>query len=168
MSLVIRHEAAGDAAAVHEVHRLAFGRDDEARLVEELRAGGYVRLALVAEEAGRVVGQVVFSDLRIETAQELAPALALAPLAVLPERQRRGIGSWLVRTGLSACRTQGHRIVIVVGDPHYYRRFGFDPVLAADLASPYAGPAFQALPLVPGALAGVAGTVVYAPPFAAF
>lgn len=168
MSFVIRPESPNDAGAVRAVHRLAFGRDDEARLVDELRAGGHVRLAFVAEETGRVAGHVAFSDLRIEAADGTVPALALAPLAVLPACQGRGIGSGLVREGLGQCRVQGHRIVIVVGDPGYYARFGFDAMRAATLTSPYAGPAFLALELEPGALEGVSGTVVYAPPFAAF
>src|SRR4051794_9298936 len=85
--LVIRPEAADDHALVREVHRLAFGQDDEARLVEALRREGYARVSLVAEEGGRVVGHVVFSDLPIETPDGTVEALAPAPLAVAPEYQ---------------------------------------------------------------------------------
>jgi putative acetyltransferase len=165
MSVEVRGERPGDHAAIHEVNRLAFGGDDEARLVDALRAGGHVRLSLVAEDAGRVVGHVLFSDLPIESRQGTVPALALAPLAVLPARQRQGVGSLLVREGLRACARQGHRIVVVLGHPGYYPRFGFSAALARPLKSPFSGEAWMALELVPGALAGVAGEVRYPPPF---
>ena len=79
------------------------------------------------------------------------PALALAPMAVLPELQRQGIGSALVKKGLEACRQQGHRVVVVLGHAHFYPRFGFSPKLAAHLESPFSGSdSFMALELVPG------------------
>ena len=94
------------------------------------------------------------------------PSLALAPMAVLPEFQNQGIGSALVRRGLEMCREKGHKIVVVVGHPQYYPRFGFSPQLAADLASPFSGKDFfMALELVSGALDGVKGRVQYPPPF---
>jgi putative acetyltransferase len=92
-------------------------------------------------------------------------ALALAPLAVLPENQRQGIGSELVRDGLMACRAAGQRIVVVLGHAHFYPRFGFSSELAVPLNSPFAGEAWMALELVPEALAGVTGRVCYPPPF---
>jgi putative acetyltransferase len=164
--VTVRPEGGADAAAVREVNRLAFGRPEEAALVDALRAGGHARLSLVAEDEGRVVGHVLFSDLVISTPTGRVEALALAPLAVLPSHQRRGIGSALVREGLRLAAGQGHRIVIVLGHPDYYPRFGFSAKLAEPLASPYAGPSFMALELVPGALRGVAGEVCYPPPFA--
>jgi len=165
MSPVIRPEIPADHAAIREVNRLAFGGGDEARLVAALRAGGYVRVSLVAEEGGRVVGHILFGDLPIVTAVGTVEALALAPLAVLPSHQRRGIGSLLVREGLRACREAGHRIVVVLGHPEYYPRFGFSAGLAWRLKSPFSGPAFMAAELVPGALEGVGGEVRYPPPF---
>jgi putative acetyltransferase len=90
-------------------------------------------------------------------------------MAVLPEYQRRGIGSALVRRALERCRDLGHRIVVVLGHPEYYPRFGFCPVLARALDSPFGGgDAFMALELVPGALESVTGRVEYAPPFGVF
>jgi putative acetyltransferase len=168
MTFLIRPERPGDEDAVREVHRLAFGRDDEGRLVDDLRAGGFGRLALVAEDEGRVVGHVLFGALPIVTPSATLDALALAPLAVVPAHQRRRIGSALVRDGLRACRDDGHRIVVVLGHPGYYPRFGFSAEKATRLASPYAGPAFMALELEPGALEGVVGAVRYPPPFSAF
>jgi putative acetyltransferase len=162
---MIRPERAGDPIAILEVHRLAFGRDDEGRLVDSLRSGGHARASLVAERDGRIVGHVLFSDLPIATPQGTVKALALAPLAVVPSHQRLGIGSALVREGLRACREAGHAIVVVLGHPEFYPRFGFSATLAERLRSPFSGPAFMALELVPGALEGVAGEVRYPPPF---
>jgi putative acetyltransferase len=163
--VTVRPENPGDREAVREVNRRAFGREDEARLVDALRGGGYARLSLVAEGGGRVVGHVLFSDLPILTQTGTLHALALAPIAVLPARQRQGIGSRLVREGLRACADAGHRVVVVLGHPDYYPRFGFSAQLAERLKAPFFGPTFMALELVPGALAGVAGEVRYPPPF---
>ena len=165
IGVVIRDETSDDLDAIRDVNRLAFGQEDEARLVDALRDGGYVRVSLVAEEAGRVVGHILFSDLPIETPGGIVPALSLAPMAVIPSHQRRGIGSMLVREGLRACAEAGHRIVVVLGHPEFYPRFGFSAKMAERLRSPYSGPAFMALELVPGALEGVEGEVRYPPPF---
>jgi putative acetyltransferase len=166
MSLVIRPETTADLEAIRHVNRLAFGQDAEARLVDALRVGGYAHLSLVAEHGGQVVGHILFSDLPILTQAGTVSALALAPMAVLPEFQKRGIGSALVRRGLELCREQGHRIVVVLGHAHFYPRFGFSSQLATALASPFGGgAAWMALELVPGALNHVSGQVVYPAPF---
>jgi putative acetyltransferase len=163
--MLIRPEQESDLAAIREVNRQAFGQDGEAQLVDDLRAEGYVRLSLVAEVDGQIVGHILFSDLPIHTPTGEIPAVSLAPMAVRPDHQRRGIGTALVREGLQHCAEQGHRIVVVLGHTEFYPRFGFSPKLAEPLASPYAGEAFMALELVPGALAGVVGEVRYPPPF---
>lgn len=163
----VREESPADLAAIQEVNRLAFGREDEARLVDALREGECVRASLVAEEGGRVVGHILFSELPIVTPGGGVGALALAPMAVIPTHQRRGIGSLLVREGLRFCRDAGHRIVVVLGHPEFYPRFGFSATMAERLKSPFSGPAFMALELVPGALEGVEGEVRYPPPFGA-
>jgi putative acetyltransferase len=129
----IRPENSDDIDLIRTVHRLAFGRDDEARLVDGLRAQGYNRLSLVADLEGRVVGHIVFSDLPIVTPQGTIPSLSLAPLAVIPEHQRQGIGSSLARESLRACAKQGHRIIIVLGHPAFYPQFGFSARLAEPL-----------------------------------
>jgi len=165
---VIRPEAADDHEAIRQVNRLAFGQDAEARLVDALRDGGFVRASLVAEAEGQVIGHILFSDLPILVESRTIPALALAPIAVVPKFQRQGIGTRLVEEGLRICRQDGHQIVVVLGHPHFYPRFGFSAKLAERLASPYSGEAFMALELVPGALDGITGTVVYPPPFGAF
>src|SRR5689334_17760531 len=168
MSLTIREELDADRQAIRDVNRLAFGQDDEARLVDALRDGGFARVSLVAEVEGRVVGHILFSDLTILTDNGTVPALSLAPMAVLPEYQRKGIGSALVRKGLEACREQGHRIVVVLGHPEFYPRFGFSAKSAEPLSSPFGGrDSWMALELVADALAGVSGWVRYPPPFGA-
>jgi putative acetyltransferase len=165
----IHPETAEDYAAIHEVNALAFGREVEARLIEALRRmpDFIPELSLVAVEDGRVVGHILFSPMAIETKEDAVPALALAVLAVRPESQNQGIGSQLVREGLERCRSLRHRIVVVVGHPPYYPRFGFSPARARGLDAPFPVPdeAFMVLELVPGALRGVAGMVKYPPPF---
>jgi putative acetyltransferase len=169
MNPLIRPETSADHEAIGHVNRLAFGQDAEARLVDALRDGGYFRASLVADKDGQVVGHVLFSHLPIVTEAGTVPALALAPLAVLPEVQNQGIGSALVRRGMEVCKEQRHRIVIVVGHPPFYQRFGFSSKLAAKLESPYSGrESFMAVELVPGALDGVTGRVQYPPPFEAW
>jgi len=111
-----------------------------------------------------VVGHVLFSALPVTTEAGTLPAAALAPLAVRPDRQRRGVGSALVRRGIGACRERGLGAVVVLGHPGYYPRFGFSPA-AGRLRDPFsAGDAFMALELVPGALAAP-GVARYAPAF---
>jgi predicted N-acetyltransferase YhbS len=165
LGVTVREETPEDQEAIREVNRQAFGREDEARLVDALRDGGYARLSLVAEKVGRVVGHVLFSDLPIVMQAGTLHALALAPVAVLPDRQRQGIGSRLIQEGLRACAKAGHRAVVVLGHADYYPRFGFSAGMAERLKSPFSGPAFMAMELTPGALEGVTGKVRYPPPF---
>jgi putative acetyltransferase len=164
---MIRAERPSDHADIRDVNRVAFGGEDEARLVDALRDGGFARVSLVAEIGDRVVGRILFGDLPIITPGGQVEAVFLAPLAVVPAHQRGGIGSLLVEEGLRACRECGHRIAVVLGHPEFYGRFGFSAKLAEPLESPYSGPAFMALELVPGALDGVTGGVRYPPPFEA-
>jgi putative acetyltransferase len=143
------------------VNEAAFGRRDEADLVDELRREGVVLLSLVAELDSQIVGHIFFSRMTVETAQGSVTAVSLAPMAVLPDRQGRQIGSRLVRRGLAALRERGERIVIVLGHKDYYPRFGFTPEHARYLSSPFPPEAFMALELADGALAGIRGTVKY-------
>jgi len=167
--ITIRPETTEDYAAIHEVNLLAFGQEIEPRLVEALRESPdfIPELSLVAIEGGQVVGHILFSPMVIETKDGAVPALTLAPLAVRPEFQNQGIGSQLVRRGIERCRTLGHRIVVVVGHPTYYPRFGFSPARARGLEAPFPVPdeAFMVLELAPGALDGVAGMIRFPPPF---
>jgi len=158
----ISHAAVEQQGAIKDLHRAAFGGDFEARLVEQLRNDGLVAASLVATDGGTVVGHILFSDLAVELDGRPVAAVSLAPLAVLPERQRGGIGTRLVEAGLESLRArQRAAAVIVLGEPGFYRRFGFSAELARKLASPYAGEAFMAIELIPGALAGHSGAVTY-------
>ncbi len=161
----IRAATPADDAAIGEIVRSAFGRDDEARLVELLRGSGYARVSLVAERNAAIAGHIMFSELAIVTTGETAWALSLAPLSVRKEHQGQGVGSALVRLGLQICRDEGHQIVVVVGDSAFYQRFGFLPQLAKSLRSPHAGPNMMAIELAPDALEGIEGELRYPPPF---
>ena len=161
----IREEAPGDADEIAALLALAFGGTEESVLVADLRADGAVIVALAATENGRILGHILFSELPIETDGGVLRAAALAPLAVLLERQRQGIGSALVRAGLAACRERGVGAAVVLGDPEYYPRFGFSAKAARGLRAAFRGAAFMALELVPGCLDGLTGTVRYAKAF---
>jgi putative acetyltransferase len=165
VSVEIRTEEDGDVPEIRDANRRAFGREDEARLVDDLRDEGYARLSLVAEEGGRLVGHVMFSEAVIRTERGDVGALALGPVGVIPQRQGRGIGSALIGEALDRCAHAGHRIVVLLGHPDYYPRFGFSAERAGNLSSAYSGEAFMALELVPGALSGVVGEFEFAPPF---
>jgi len=150
--IVIRSELPEDYDAIEKVNRLAFGQENEARLVEAIREeqGFDPALSLVALRAGQVVGHILFSPIQIKSDQRTIPALALAPMAVLPDFQRQGVGTALVREGLDACRRLGHAIVIVVGHPEYYPRFGFVPAASYGIRAPFDVPD-EALMVPPGA-----------------
>ena len=167
--LEIRKQLSEDDPAVHQVNALAFEREAEAQLVEALRAApdSIPELSLLAVLDGKVVGHILFSPITIETAAGAIPAISLAPMAVLPEYQNQGVGSSLVRWGLDTCRSLGHQIVIVLGHPDFYPRFGFSAALAKDLVCPFgdAGEAWMAIELQSGALSGVRGSVRYPPVF---
>ena len=146
---MIRYARASDHAAIAEITALAFGKPDEARLIERLRADGDVLFELVSETEGRVEGHILFSRLWADRYELFA---ALAPLAVHPDRQRSGLGSALVRAGIDSAREFGAHGVLVLGHPAYYPRFGFAAEAAAKVSAPYAGSkAFMALALEEGA-----------------
>jgi putative acetyltransferase len=157
----IRPEAPGDREGARRVLLGAFGQLHEARLVDDLRAAGDLALALVAE-LDEIVGFVAFSRLILDNAN--AHALALAPLAVSPKRQRQGVGHALVREGISRAGAAGCDALIVLGDPAYYGRFGFGPAPPC-LTTPYDGPHLRVLALSPQG-AKLSGAVRYPAAFA--
>lgn len=140
MNLV--EEAPLHREAIRRVIADAFGRGDEARLVDDLRRAGDLAISLVAQQAGEVYGHVALSRLRSPTR-----GLALAPVSVLTARQRQGLGSALVRRALVRARELDYEIVLVVGEPAYYTRFGFSAAAATLFACRYAGPHLMALSL---------------------
>jgi putative acetyltransferase len=168
MEVRIRPETSTDQGAIREINEQAFGRPNEAGLVDAIRASAAFipELSLVAERNGVLVGHVLFSPVTVEGAEE-AGLLALGPIAVRPEWQRQGIGGELIRAGLGRAEALGYRAVILVGHPAYYPRFGFTSARACGLEAPFPVPeeVFMALPLRPGGLKGIHGTVVYPPAF---
>ena len=160
-SIIVREEQPADRAAIRVVNESAFGRPDEADLVEALHAEGAVLLSLVAEVDARIAGHILFNRMSIETPAGPVPAVSLAPMAVMSDHQRTGIGSRLVQEGLSRLRDRGEAIVLVLGHRNYYPRFGFSAATASQLESPFPPDAFMALELSDGALNGVRGNVKY-------
>ena len=164
----LRKESSGDHAAVRRLNELAFERTTEAALVDALRDASSPQLSLVAVEDGQVVGHAFFSPVSIESDGEESTAIALGTMAVMPGWQKRGIGSQLVRYGLEECERLGQHVVVVIGHPGFYPRFGFVPARSKGLRCEYDVPdeAFMVAELTPGALQGREGTVKYPPGFA--
>jgi HAD superfamily hydrolase (TIGR01509 family) len=166
LDLDIRPETPADIPAIHLVEQLAFDRPAEADLVDLCRQRGKVSLSLVAVRAGRISAHVMFTPVTLEPRQDGLRGLGLGPIAVLPEFQRNGIGSRLMQAGLEMCREQEYAFIVLLGDPHYYARFGFTPARNFGLSSEYGdGDEFQVLELTPGVLAGASGQVRYVPEF---
>lgn len=173
---MIRPGRPDDHDAVDAVLRAAFPTPAEAALVASLRTARDVAVELVAERStpdaagAHVVGHVLFSRVGVtpRAAGPTAAGLGLAPLAVLPSEQRRGIGAALVRSGLDACRACGCRFVVVLGDPAYYARFGFRRASDLGVANEYGADAeFMLRELAPGGLPPGGGLARYAQAFAA-
>jgi putative acetyltransferase len=144
------------------VNERAFKGLDEAMLVKYLRDAGKAVISLVATCHEQVVGHILFSPVSIEINLRRIRGLGLAPLAVLPEYQRRGIGSQLVHHGLAKSRKQGYDLVVVLGHPAYYSRFGFRRASVYGLRNEYhADESFRVLELRTGTLNAVRGLVKY-------
>ncbi len=165
--MIIRQETNDDLAAIREVNRLAFGRDDEGRLVDLLRERGAILCSLVADVDGRVVGHVLFSPAELDDDGRMTPFAALGPVGVRPEHQRRGIGEALIRAGLERCRDEGYGAAVVLGHPWYYPRFGFRPSASLGIRWEHDAPeeAFMVLALRGGGLDGARGVIRYRPEF---
>jgi putative acetyltransferase len=144
-AFIIRPAKPGDRAAIRAVEERAFGQPDEANLVERLFADGDVVLELVAERHGDILGHVLFSRLQVVTGEWSTPAVSLAPLAVDPAHQGRGIGTELVREAHLRLMADGERLSVVLGDPAWYGRFGYAHDRAAGFESRWQGEALQAV-----------------------
>ena len=160
MTLFVRAETPADHAAIRIVHESAFPTPQEADLVDALRVDNDLVLSLVALEDGAIVGHLAFSRMTVKSDTGDFPALALAPVGVIPEFQREGIGSALIESGLQLLAKKGEALVFVLGEPDYYRRFGFSAELASEFISPFPGRYFQLRRLADGA--PVSGSVHYA------
>jgi len=165
--MIIRLEQPEDVPGIRIVNERAFGSSSEADIVDALRRNGKATISLVAEDEGCVVGHILFSPVTVETGERELAGLGLAPVAVLPEFQNRGVGSSLVEQGIERCREAGHSFVVVLGHPHYYPRFGFTPASRFGIKCEYdvADENFMAMELREGALQNQAGMARYQPEF---
>ncbi|WP_433394475.1 GNAT family N-acetyltransferase [Micromonospora sp. KLBMP9576] len=176
-TLRLRPEDPADAGMVRRVLAAAFARPDvasppEVRLVEELRGtdAWLPELAMVAEYGGEVVGYALLTRVRVRSDAHTAPALVLGPVAVAPHRRRIGLGTSVVQAALDAATELGERLVVVLGAPAYYHRFGFGRADRMGLTSPWSGlgEPWQALVLPPatsGEGAPPRGEVLFPPPW---
>ncbi len=165
--LQIRDEHLEDIPAIRAVNLAAFGQSAEADLVDALRMRGAYILSLVAERGGQVVGHIFFSPVLIVDGKQSSPAVGLGPMAVIPEFQKQGIGSALVRAGLEQLSAMHYKAVIVLGHPDYYPRFGFIPAsrFGIRFIATIQDEVFMAIELQPGGLRDVRGIVHYQPEF---
>ena len=163
----IRAEQPGDEIAIANLNDAAFGQFDESRLIDAIRQARHSTLSLVAVEGERIVGHILFTPVTVDSPGLSISALGLGPMAVLPELQRRGIGSKLVEAGLGECRRNGCQAVVVVGHPEFYPRFGFRPGASYGLRCQFAVPdeVFMVAELTTGTLIGRSGLVRYLPEF---
>jgi len=163
----IRKEEPGDIRVIRYVNEQAFGQDNEANIIEKLRKHGVLAISLVAVQDTEVVGHIAFSPVVVESEGSNFEAVALAPMAVLPAYQHKGVGSQMVRAGIEECRRLGHEIIVVLGHPDYYPRFGFVPAKPKGIGCEFEVPegAWMILELQEGALAGRQGKVRFQPEF---
>jgi putative acetyltransferase len=163
----IRAEKPEDHLAIHAVHTAAFGQPHEGDLVDALRRADALTIALIAVHDACIVGHIAFSPVTVMSSTSTIEALGLGPLAVLPEYQRQGIGTQLVRTGLAICRTTPYGIVVVLGHPGYYARCGFMTAKRYGITWEHDAPeeAFMVYECKTGALGQIQGVVKYRPEF---
>ena len=159
----IRLETPKDVDSICYVNEQAFGQAAEAAIVDKLRNRNALTLSLVATKDNEVVGHIAFTKVTIESEDSSFEAIALAPMAVLPAYQRKGIGSQLVNAGLEECRRLGQEIVVVLGHPDYYPRFGFIIAKQKGIKCEFEAPdkVWMILELTEGILAGRTGTVKF-------
>ncbi len=160
--MLIRAEKENDRDAVYAVNVSAFESPAEADLVDALREQAQPIVSLVAEENGEVVGHIMFSPVSLSGHPHLK-VMGLAPMGVTRGHQRKGIGSALVRAGLTQCKQLGFTAIVVLGHPEYYTRFGFTPSSRFDINCEFEVPeeVFMAIELQPDGLSGTTGRVKY-------
>ena len=169
MSVKVRPAEEPDYQDIYRINREAFGGNNEAMLVANLRStDNFIPdLSLVAEIEGQVVGYILFSRVQLETQDGELPILALAPMAVLPKYQNQGIGTALVKQGLKVCQQYGEKVVVVLGHADFYPRFGFKQARSKGVQAPFPVPdnAYMLIELIPDILKDISGTVIYPPIF---
>lgn len=185
MNVLVRPERSDDLTAIRDIHTLAFGRPDEAALVDAIRqTPDFIpELSLVAEadepvssHGSRIVGHILFTPVTVEPTETFKPfagereaskLLGLGPVSVRPRYQRRGIGGQLVQTGLAFSTSMEWPGVVVLGHPNWYPTFGFVPAVQFGLLPPFEVPedVFLAMSLQPRGLSNMRGKVNYLPPF---
>jgi putative acetyltransferase len=167
--ITIRPEKPEDCEAIAAVNRAAFEGEFEARLVERLRESeAFIpELSLVAVVDGQILGHILLSTVHVAEGGKRIPVISLAPMAVLPKHQNKGIGSQLVRGALKRCAEMGHSVVVLVGHANYYPRFGFTAACVHGLKLPFKAPdeAFMVCELKADALREITGEIVYPPEF---
>lgn len=165
MKFTIRTERKEDYQSIQNVNDLAFGQKNEGKLIGKLRmTKSFIsELSLVAESENKIVGHILFYPVHIRSEEDSHISLALAPMAVHPDYQRKGIGSRLILEGLSSAKGLGYDSVIVLGHPEFYAMFGFQPASAWNIKAPFdvPGNAFLAVELIDSSLKNVSGTVEY-------
>ncbi|MHB8793041.1 MAG: GNAT family N-acetyltransferase [Thermoleophilia bacterium] len=160
----IRTERPEEVSQIREVNKQAFGQPTEADIVDRLRSNCSETLSLVAVDGEAIVGHILFTPVVVDGPDGKMTGMGLAPMAVLPERQRQGVGSRLVREGIKILGRRGCPFIIVLGHPAYYPRFGFEPAAAHGLISQWEGvpdEAFMVLILDSDAMEGVIGVAAY-------
>ncbi len=163
----VRLEESRDIPRIYRVNELAFGQPGEANLVDALRNSNALTLSMVAESDGEIIGHIAFSPVTIESRSSIFDALGLGPMAVLPNRQRSGIGSQLMEAGLTECEKSRYGLAVVLGHPDFYPRFGFAPASQHKISWEGEAPdeAFMVRELKKGELSKVRGIVKYRPEF---
>ena len=164
---MIRPEDPGDLSAIDRIHQLAFGRQEEGKLVNSLRDSGGLALSLVAEIEGEVIGHMALSPVTFDVDPTLAGGYGLGPIAVLPDYQRMGIGLQLIDAGLKRCRLMGGEVVVVLGHPGYYPKAGFKQASTYGIFCEFDVPEefFMLIELKAGSLTNFHGIARYHPAF---
>jgi len=166
--ITIREEQPQDTKIIRDLNKRAFGQTQEADLVDKLRQTCDDLLSLVALMQNEVVGHILFTPVMVEGEDSMVQGMALAPMAVLPEYQRQGIGSALVRTGIEKLKKRQCPFIIVLGHAEYYPRFGFEPASRYGIRSEWEVPddAFMILVIGEFEMQGGATLAKYRPEFA--